>query len=242
MLLYLPVEGHFLDEILSGDQALPWLALVGVWLGTLHRRHLPLPRQFHLATELVNTRTWAALIRYHYPDEAEAVTQITDYLQKRADILPFKLDVPIHKDFHYGHVIVNQKLQVIDFDEMRLGDPNFDVGHFCANLSLLACRQRSALWSFAKFQSAFLDVYAGFTGWVADERLVYFYAYTCLKIAWQLCNGYGPHPRPEGKERRRQVRQMLQQGLTATLPATTAVLLGKSALLTARLDNDRSPT
>jgi streptomycin 6-kinase len=219
MLVYIPAAGDVLTEMLAGDQALSLTALAGAWLGTLHRSRLSLSKQFHLENELRNVRAWAALVGSHYPDQAGAATRIATYLQERAGAMPFEIDVPIHKDFHHGHVIVNHKLHVIDFDEMRLGDPNFDLAHFCANLYLLACRQDHANWPFPAFRRAFLDAYAGSTRWVADERLDYFFAYSCLKIAWQLSNGYGPHPRPEGDERHRQVRQMLQQGVELASPA-----------------------
>ena len=103
-------------------------------------------------------------------------------------------------------------MNVIDLDELRLGDPNFDLGHFCANLDLLAYREKKSL---AALQRRFLDTYAGYTNWVRDERFVYFYVYSCIKIAKQLCTMRGPCPRPEGAEQRRQVRMILEKGLAA---------------------------
>ena len=50
---------------------------------------------------------------------------------------------------------------MIDFDEMRLGDPNFDLAHFCANLHLLAYRLNNSPFHFNALQSAFLRGYAG---------------------------------------------------------------------------------
>ena len=35
--------------------------------------------------------------------------------------------VLIHKDFHYEHGVVGERLAVIDFDEARLGNPTFDL-------------------------------------------------------------------------------------------------------------------
>jgi aminoglycoside phosphotransferase (APT) family kinase protein len=106
---------------------------------------------------------------------------------------------------------------VIDFDEMRYGDPAFDLAHFCANLHLLFCRRhpssQQSPHQLATLQRAFLNAYAGQTGWVKDQRFVYFSLYTCLKIAKQLCTGRGPHPRPAGDERRRQVYRILEQGV-----------------------------
>jgi hypothetical protein len=81
---------------------------------------------------------------------------------------------------------------------------------------------------FAALRDSFLDAYAALTGWTADERLDYFFAYTCLKIAWQISNGYGPYPRPKGKERHRQLRQVLRQGLEAASLNPATPLIGVS--------------
>jgi aminoglycoside phosphotransferase (APT) family kinase protein len=186
-----------------------------MWLAALHQHRPVLDRQIHLAKELVNLQSWSMLIDRTYGDEAEPAGQLFRYLQGRAEELRFEGHVPIHKDFHYGHLIVNGRLNVIDFDEMRLGDANFDLAHFCAYLTLLIYRKNRSLVSYSDLESAFLGAYAERTGWAPDERFVYFYVYTCLKIAWQLCAGSGPHPRPQGQERRHQLRHILAQGLAA---------------------------
>lgn len=231
MLVYIPVEGRFLDEVIGGDEALLAMNLAGRWLGTLHSHRLPLDRQFRIATELVNLQAWAALIGHKYPDEAEAAARIAKHLKECAGELRFEMEVPIHKDFHYGHIVFDGGLKIIDFDEVRLGDPNFDLAHFCANLHLLAYRKDNSPFTFSALQSMFLGAYAGLTGWTSNERFVYFYAYTCLKIAKQLCSMRGLRPRPEGEEQHRQVRLMLEQGL-ASLPRETAKKLsGKFATM-----------
>ncbi len=56
-------------------------------------------------------------------------------------------------------------LKVFDFDEMRLGDPNFDLAHFCANFYLLAYRNQEHTAQFTDLQNHFLDAYSMETGW-----------------------------------------------------------------------------
>ncbi len=244
MLVYVPAEGQFLNEVISGARALEAMELSGTWLGTLHRHQLPLDRRFHIATEVVNLQAWASLIAQKYPDEAETATKIASYLRERAGELAFQTDVPIHKDFHYGHIVVDGGLKIIDFDEMRLGDPNFDLAHFCANLHLLAYRHSDGPYTFSTLQRAFLNAYVRETGWSTNERFVYFYAYTCLKIAKQLCTMRGLRPRPEGEDQLRQVQLMLQQGFGSVPPdgakklsRTFATTISKSPL---RHSNDSS--
>lgn len=234
MLLYVPAEGQLLSEVIDGERALEYVELAGDWLGRLHASQLPLDRTFHIATEVVNLQAWSTLIGQRYPEHAAAATRIADYLRGQACELPFVADVPIHKDFHYGHILVDDGLKVIDLDEMRLGDPNFDLAHFCANLHLLAYRTSDMPFQFSALQRTFLDAYTRRTGWVPDERFLYFYAYTCLKIVKQLCTRRGLRPRPEGEEQRRQVAVMLEQGL-GSLPADgSKKLAGRFATMIVR--------
>jgi hypothetical protein len=213
MLVYVPAEGLFLNEVIAGGRALGAMELAGTWLGVLHSHRLPLDRKLNMPAEVANLQKWAALVAEKYPEEATNVARIAGYLTQRASELPFEGDTPIHKDFHYAHIVMDRGLKIIDFDEMRLGDPNFDLAHFCANLHLLSYRNENEVYKFSALQKAFLNAYASETGWVPNERFVYFYAYTCLKIAKQLCTLRGLRPRPEGEEQRRQVQLMIQQGL-----------------------------
>lgn len=229
MLVYIPAEGAFLGDTIASDQALHYMDMAGEWLGILHSHPLPLDRYFRLAPELVNIQAWAVLVGHKYPDLAESALQISNHLQEHSSEMAFETSSPIHKDFHYGHIVVNGGLKVIDFDEMRLGDPNFDLAHFCANLHMLAYRVNDAPFQFSALQGAFLRAYARVTNWTPNERHIYFYAYTCLKIAKQLCSMRGLRPRPTGDEQRRQVEFMIEQGLGSLPGATRHKLSSKFA-------------
>jgi Phosphotransferase enzyme family len=231
MLVYLPAEGQFLGDALADAQALQYMDMAGEWLGTLHIHPLPLDRHFRLSPELVNVQAWAVLVGHKYPELAEDALRISKHLHEHASEMQFETDSAIHKDFHYGHIVVDGGLKVIDFDELRLGDPNFDVAHFCANLHLLAYRINNSPFQFSSLQSAFLRAYARTTDWVPNARFVYFYAYTCLKIAKQLCSMRGLRPRPDGEEQRRQVQLMLEQGVGALPNATRQKLSSKFATM-----------
>lgn len=222
MLLYLPAEGQFLDEVLGDDRAAYAMELTARWLAGLHRATLQTDKRFSLASEVANLATWATLVGKTYPELAPLAHQAHRYLETQAPQLPPLLQTPIHKDFHYRHVLVERGVKVIDFDEMRLGDPNFDLAHFCANLHLLAYRRQGTPQGLHTMEQRFLEAYARQTGWSlrADHggnrsKFVYFYLYTCLKIARQLCLGVGPGPVPTGEERRRQAQMILSQGLAA---------------------------
>jgi len=209
MLVYVPVEGEPLDEVLPGPGGLRAIELTAAWLRALHDARLPLDRRLQVASELVNVNAWAALVGQAYPDKAAVTARLAADLRAAAIGSQFRTDTPIHKDFHYKHVLVDGGLRVIDFDEVRLGDPMYDVAHFCAHLRLLGCRTLGDPAGFASLERAFLRAYGGDAA--RDERFSWFATYTCLKIAKQLCTVRGVRPRPDGEERHRQVRVMLDQ-------------------------------
>jgi aminoglycoside phosphotransferase (APT) family kinase protein len=207
--------------MIGAGEAPRYLDLAARWLGALHGSRLALDRSFDLANELANLGEWAGLIGRTHWGEGRAAAAIVARLRARASGLRLETRVPIHKDFHYEHIVVGDRLTAIDFDEARLGDPAFDVAHFCAYLDLLAHRLGSAAQGRA-LTGVFLDAYARQTGWTPDERFGFFYAYTCVKIGKQLCTTRGPRPWPAGRERRRQVRLMLERGLAALAPELAA--------------------
>lgn len=218
MLLFFPSDGELLGDAISShptDHPAEYRMMenAGEWLATLHTHRIPLEKQFQIASEYDNIREWANIISSKYPQEAEAAWRIASNLLDRGENLHFDTLTPIHKDFHYEHIMVNNCLTVFDFDEMRLGDPNMDLAHFCANFYLLAYRKGRQPAQFVKLQDHFLDAYTRRTGWTMDERFSYFYMYTCLKIAKQLCKMRGPRPWPEGEEQHAQVWLMLEQAL-----------------------------
>ena len=122
---------------------------------------------------------------------------------------------PIHKDFHHEHVFVADRAHVIDLDEARLGDPTFDVAHFCAYLRLLACRVPAMAFTLGRRRDEFIAAYRCRSGRDLGQRYGAFYAYTCLKIAKQLCMHSGVAGRPHGEEEYRQTAAMLREGLAA---------------------------
>jgi hypothetical protein len=212
LVLYLPVEGRYLGRAILTGRAGDALKQAAEWLARLHESRLRLDRRLDLDNELVNVGKWADVVGAAYPEEASAAARISEHLRVRAVRLQLELGSPVHKDFHYGHVVVGKRLAVLDFDEMRHGDRSFDLAHFRTYLYLLCIRQGWPPSRFRMLERSFLEEYTRRSGWVRDDRFAYFSAYTCLKIAMQLCVNVGVPPLPTGGERRRQVRAILEHG------------------------------
>ena len=211
MLVYEPVEGRLLDEILLGPDSERAAPLIARWLAALHGCEVGLDRTLDPVDELVNVEAWAALVEHGSPRHTAAVRRLQEFLRDRAH-LPFRLDAPVHRDLHYHHVLVGDRIGVIDLDELRRGDVTLDVAHFCTHLRLLGCRVPDGAAQLERVERAFLDEYAALTGWQHDERYHWFAAYTRMKIAKQLCIVRGVRPRPDGDERHRQLQFILAGG------------------------------
>src|SRR5438094_251019 len=215
MLVYLPVSGRVLGDAIFDERAAAYMDMAAAWLSALHRSRLPLDKVFDVGAELANLHTWSATVAERYPDRAGAADRISRRLAELSSALGAETGRPIHKDFHHQHVFVAERASVIDFDEVRLGDPHFDLAHFCAYLTLLGCRFPAMTATLERLRDEFLRSYRRHAEWEIDERFAAFYAYTCLKIAWQLCTGIGLLPRPQGEEQRRQTAVMLEEGMAA---------------------------
>jgi Ser/Thr protein kinase RdoA (MazF antagonist) len=215
MLAYLPVPGRLLSDRLFSARAPLDMDLTAAWLAALHGSELPLDRTFDVENELKNLREWAAVVSDHYPEHAWAADRIATRLVECAPLLGAETSRPIHKDFHYQHVFVGEQAHVIDLDEVRLGDPAFDLAHFCAYLRLLGCRFPAMAATLERRRDEFLTAYELHARREIGSQFALFYAYTCLKIAKQLCTSRGLSPRPQVEEEHRQTAEMLREGLTA---------------------------
>jgi predicted glycosyltransferase len=211
LVLYRPAVGRSFIGAVRARDAGRSLRLAAGSLAGFHSCGLSLDRRFMLAKELDNLAIWAELACAEHPDQEGPAMEVLDRLRELAPQIGFELDVPIHKDFHYEHLVLGSTLGILDVDEARFGDPSFDLAHFCTYLELLALRTYGLPELAEALERAFLEEYARQTGWTRDERFAYFRVYTYLKIAKQLCTIEGVAPRPTGMEQRRQVGKVLKR-------------------------------
>ncbi len=209
ILVLRPVEGRTLDQIGSAADAAAAVGSAACWLAGLHGSTAVLGRGLDLQDEQRNVAAWARVVRDGLPELAGPADALGTGLAAALGTLPPRRDVPIHKDFHYQHVLVGTRTAVIDLDEARMGDPALDVAHFCGYLELLAVRRAAPATLGAIFRRRYTELSCR----PLDTAYPVFSAWTCLKIAKQLTTGRGPHPRPTGVGRLSQARHVLGRGL-----------------------------
>jgi aminoglycoside phosphotransferase (APT) family kinase protein len=154
-----------------------------------------------------STGEWATLIGDRHPRLAGQADELAQAWVAGVRAATAARVVPIHKDFHPGHVLVGADLFVIDLDEARCGDPTFDVAHFCCYLELLSPDGGAAA------RDAFLTEYVAATGWQDPGSYDPFAAYTWLKIAKQHTVGRGPRLTGEAGGSEEQVARALTRGV-----------------------------
>jgi len=152
------------------------------WLHGVHAAPVRLSRVLDLHREVLNLRLWAAEVGSADPHLARPAERLAHALAEAATGIPTVTDAVIHKDLHFGHVIVADagSAAVIDLDEARMGDPAFDLGHLAA----YADEQDGTAP-----KVAFLTAYGPLSGPEPDRRFRFFYAYTLLKITKQEARG-----------------------------------------------------
>jgi aminoglycoside phosphotransferase (APT) family kinase protein len=219
MVIYREVTGSALDRLPAGVAVTVAGAAAG-WLATLHASDAVFARRLDLPHEVVNVEKWAACVGDRAPGARGAAYALADRLATTAGDLPAAREVPIHKDFHVGHVIALGDhsraddsdvaaggVAVIDLDEARMGDPALDLAHVTTYLDF-------SPWPGAvATRDAFLADYGPLPGPSPEFRSAYFAAYTSMKIAKQLVSGRGPLPQPPGHRRTAAVIGVLRRGL-----------------------------
>jgi hypothetical protein len=86
----------------------------------------------------------------------------------------------VHRDFYYANVVWDgARAWLLDFDELGVGDPAFDVGHFLAHLEVLGYRANGDFDANARAADRFLRAYPP----IDPARLALWRTYTFLKLA-----------------------------------------------------------
>jgi aminoglycoside/choline kinase family phosphotransferase len=192
---------------MTGPEAVAGARRASEWLVRLHTSGVRLPREFSLQEEARSARQWACLIGRAHPELRDRALDLAITWVTPVRNVPTSRWAAIHKDFHAGHVLIDEEVCVIDLDEARHGDPTFDLAHFCTYLAAADDGQdRTPL------REAFLREYAHATGWSDEGGFGPYCAYTWLKIAKQRCAGRGPFPAVSPELRPSHVERAIAEG------------------------------
>lgn len=187
-------EGCALGQLLGSADAQEPLALAARWLLDLHAaRPLPGLREVPSSRSLQKAIEWGAEIATRLPSAARAAQRCCSGLERLAHALPACTYTMIHRDYHPAHVIWNgSRISIVDFDELSLGDPALDVGHFLAQLEYQAHCRTGRSRAFAAQATLFETAYRQGAPSDPGPRLPFARAYTFIKLAHQQARRQPP--------------------------------------------------
>jgi aminoglycoside phosphotransferase (APT) family kinase protein len=216
MVFYREVTGTTLDRLWQNPAvhaaALDTAVLAARWLATLHSSPAVLTRRMDLTHEVADAGEWASRVANAAPAARAPAFALADRLAAAAAALPGVDPVPVHRDFHAGHVVAvggsgRAGVVVLDLDEARMGDPACDVASAATYLD-------SAPWpGAAEMRAAFLDAYGTPAGPEPERRVAFYTACTSMKIAKQLVTGRGPVLEASAAQRAAALTAVLRRGL-----------------------------
>jgi Ser/Thr protein kinase RdoA (MazF antagonist) len=208
LVVYSHRDGVPLSEVTDAATLLEGMRRAGQWLAALHSCPVSLPRSLSVDREMASTHKWAAAIGRAYPEFAARARRLADGWAGGLPVVPSAPIVPLHKDFHPGHVLVGEELHVIDFDEARQGDRAFDLAHFSVYAQLMEGGEAPGA-----LVAAFLEEYAAASGWPQRGTLSAFQAYAWLKVARQWTVAASPFRDGSPARRRAGVDHALEKGV-----------------------------
>lgn len=193
--LHRRVAGADLRHALAAGDASEPLARSARWLACLHRSE-PLDelRVKPLEHELAKLERWCARVAPVLPRSGRTrLAQARRRLVVRARGLGPRPLATIHRDFYYAHVLWDGRATwFIDLDQLSLGDPALDVGHFLAHLDTLALRTARDPDAYRDEGLAFVEAYLSGGGVNVEAALPLYRAHTFVKLAATEVDRRGP--------------------------------------------------
>ena len=195
-LLQIPEFGLLLQEYVEGVELRHVLlaehgedrafSLAAQWLANLHRTPPPQGLEMRpLQREVDKINDWCREIRpYLTVGDVVNLRQTQHCLHRLASRLPAYEPALIHRDFYPANAFWDgERIRVVDFDELSIGDPALDVAHFLAHLENLAYRSQRQANSFHREGTVFLESYLDANHIDLRVRLRFYKGYTLLKLA-----------------------------------------------------------
>jgi hypothetical protein len=179
------VSGVDLGTLLADPEAQEPLALAAQWLAGLHASP-PLPglKGVPPSRGLEKAHRWCTEIEGLMASGGTALSHARDGLSNAEKAARLYAPAMIHRDYYYAHVLWNgTQIWVVDFDELSIGDPALDVGHFLAQLEYEAYRRTGRPDAFAEHCALFTRTYQERASSDLLPRLPFYRAYTFLKLA-----------------------------------------------------------
>ena len=137
-------------------------AAVGNALAGLHRSEIRPPASWSPGGELAALERAMADVRLALPTLDGAIQSLLQMIERRGTELHWDDRAPIHANLFGDQILVDETgdVGIVDWDDLCLGDPLFDVGRLIAHIIFVARRDRADSSRVIHSVQALLDSYA----------------------------------------------------------------------------------
>jgi thiamine kinase-like enzyme len=128
-------------------------------IATFHNLKIPVSNIRKLEQEVKTLNRWSEVLINLRPDLKMRMEDLRKEIVSKMEQW-FQVEGPIHADFHHTNLLVDDtKVQLIDMDEMSLGDPCVDVGRFLSSLRIPSLRTFGSFDGLKPQREKFLETY-----------------------------------------------------------------------------------
>jgi hypothetical protein len=151
-------------------------------LALIHAAPQRVQRLHQAVDELRIIRRWQQPLRWLRPELAGPLRlMIRNLVHGGRGLIPAPPAL-VHRDFHTGQVLCGDRLWIVDFDTLCMGDPEVDVSTGCSHLALDVLRSGQTRTEAVRRMQAFVEHFRCFGGRTDPRRLRFYMASALLRL------------------------------------------------------------
>lgn len=171
----------------SADMASQFPALakeIGRQLAALHQVEMDLPLTLSIDAQIAGLKKTAGTIRKGLPAYGDTGDQLVAQLLDEAAMLPPQPYSLVHASFKFSHIFLSdEKISIVDFDGVTMGDPGYDLGRFLARLYRMQVSGKINAEIAQQTATAFCEAYNAAARHPLSQRRIDWYAASHLVIS-----------------------------------------------------------
>jgi aminoglycoside phosphotransferase (APT) family kinase protein len=180
------VAGQQFTTIMRQTQPEPFMQ-VGRLLAELHHADLHPTTTWTPTKELKTFNKAMAEVKLALPHLSQTIDRLADRLSDMAQYIEFPCNYPIHANLFGDQILYGaDKIGMVDWDTLSLGDPHYDIGRLIAHFVYLAGREGLSPKAVKPCISALVDGYEAAIAWKLDRTCLTWHITTQLLLRGKI--------------------------------------------------------